>query len=137
MIPDARLVEKYTAALKSYFENFNEQDLEKAYQLGRTALAEGVGLLEMAIVHHEALAVCLLNNPATAFRVKAIRAAGRFFLECLTPFEMSLRGFQESNIALRMSEEKYRVLVENASDVVFSTDMKKNFTSINKAGELL
>jgi PAS domain S-box-containing protein len=137
MSADTILVEQYSAVLKSYLENLNEEDLHKAYQLGREALAEGRGLLEMAIVHHEALAVYLMNFHASANRTKAIRAAGRFFLECLTPFEMSLRGFQESHAALKMSEEKYRVLVENASDIVFSTDMKKNFTSINKAAEPL
>ena len=134
---DPNLTEHYSAALKSYLENLNEEDLHKAYQLGRDALAQGRGLLEMTILHHEALAVSLMNFPASANRIRVIRAAGRFFLECMTPFEMSLRGFRESNAALKMSEEKYRILVENASDIVFSTDMKKNFILINKAGELL
>ncbi|HLY60591.1 MAG TPA: PAS domain S-box protein [Terriglobia bacterium] len=137
MNPDPSLVEHYGAALKSYLENLNEEDLHKAYQLGRDALAHGRGLLEMTIVHHEALAVCLMNFPASANRIRVIRASGRFFLEYLTPFEMSLRGFRESNAALKMSEERYRALVENASDIVFSTDMKKNFILINKAAELL
>jgi PAS domain S-box-containing protein len=137
MTPDANLVEQYAAALKSYLENFEEPDLNQAYEFGRQALAGGVGLLEMAILHHEALAICLMNFPAAAQRIKAIRAAGRFLLECLSPFEMSLRGYQESHAALKTSEEKYRVLVENASDMVFSADVDKNITSINQAVESL
>jgi diguanylate cyclase (GGDEF)-like protein/PAS domain S-box-containing protein len=37
--------------------------------------------------------------------------------------------------ALRESEERYRELFENANDLVYTHDMKGNFTSLNKVGE--
>jgi PAS domain S-box-containing protein len=37
---------------------------------------------------------------------------------------------------LSESEQRYRNLFENASDIVFSVDLEGNFTSVNKAGEL-
>jgi PAS domain S-box-containing protein len=37
--------------------------------------------------------------------------------------------------ALRDSEERYRDLVENAHDMIYTHDLQGNYTSINKAGE--
>jgi diguanylate cyclase (GGDEF)-like protein/PAS domain S-box-containing protein len=37
--------------------------------------------------------------------------------------------------ALRQSEERYRELFENATEIVYTLDLAGNFTSLNKAGE--
>ena len=37
--------------------------------------------------------------------------------------------------ALRRSEEQYRDLFENANDLIYTHDLKGNFTSLNRAGE--
>src|SRR5262249_39836840 len=38
---------------------------------------------------------------------------------------------------LRTSEERYRDLVENAHDIIYSHDLAGNYTSVNRAGELI
>ncbi|MEA2206243.1 MAG: two-component system, cell cycle sensor histidine kinase and response regulator CckA [Blastocatellia bacterium] len=38
---------------------------------------------------------------------------------------------------LRQSEERYRDLVENAHDIIYSHDLEGNYTSMNKAGQLI
>jgi PAS domain S-box-containing protein len=131
------LSEEYGTVLRDYLEGSGEAALERASELGRRVLAEGLGVLEMARLHHQAL----LNVSPPALRtrecVRAITAAEKLFVESLTPFEMTHRGFRETDAALRVSGERYRELFENANDIVFTADLGGNFTSINRAGERL
>jgi len=39
--------------------------------------------------------------------------------------------------ALRTSEQQYRDLFENANDLIYTQDLEGNFTSLNRAGELI
>ncbi len=42
---------------------------------------------------------------------------------------------KRNEAAIRESEERYRDLFENANDLIYTHDLKGNFTSINRAGE--
>ncbi len=44
---------------------------------------------------------------------------------------------KESREALLKSEERYRDLFENANDLIYTHDLLGNFTSLNRAGELI
>ncbi|HEX4834887.1 MAG TPA: PAS domain S-box protein [bacterium] len=132
--PPAELLSRYTAALKDYLLGRGEASLQHAYELGRSALSDGLGVLEMVAIHHQAMVRILTTNGDLR---GALTAAGQFLAESLSPFEMTHRGYREANAALQASEKRYRELFENANDIVFTTDLTGELTSVNRTGENL
>lgn len=93
------LAREYESALGAYVTGGGEDALRRAYDLGRRALDDGLGVLHVAVLHHEAVLTILSDPPGQATRT--VKAAEVFFAECLSPFEMVHRGFREANAALR------------------------------------
>ncbi|MEJ2009187.1 MAG: PAS domain S-box protein [Acidobacteriota bacterium] len=125
----------YTSALQAYLEKPNEATLEEAYELGRKALAQETSVLEMVSVHCEALEQVLSGMPGGKDLHEPLKSVQRFLIESLTPYEMTISGYRETNVALHTTEERYRELFENANDIIFTTDSEGRLTSINRAGE--
>ena len=100
------LAEQYRRALRDYLDDAGETALARAYELGRNAVVDGLGVLEMAALHHEALRASVLRLAAFEDRAKAAEAAQRFLMESLSPFEMTHRAFREVNTVLRRLHER-------------------------------
>lgn len=106
--------QRYAAALQEYLQKGGERQLNAAYELGRDALNERVGLLDLADMHGRSVAALLDQEHASQSANADIKAASRFFIEVLSPFEMLHRGHQEANAALRclnqmLEEEAKRI----------------------------
>jgi len=94
--------DEYFSAMEQYLRERNESALKSAYELGRRALSTGLGVLELATMHHRALARIRSRPGGQDDDLDPeCRAIEGFFLECLSPFEMVHRGFSEANSALR------------------------------------
>ncbi len=95
------LASQYPIVLHEYCRDGGEPALLRAYQIGRHAAAIGVGVLEMAALHEEALLSALLATAAVEDGTHLFKRASEFFAECLAPFELTRRGFQEAHAAMR------------------------------------
>jgi hypothetical protein len=90
-----RLHQDYAAAFLGYLARRDEGGLRAAYELGRGAVSEPVGLLDLVHVHHEVL-LGVLRTARTAEEVQDIGgAAAAFLIEALTSFQMTQRGYLE------------------------------------------
>ncbi|MEN3375114.1 MAG: hypothetical protein V7604_469 [Hyphomicrobiales bacterium] len=98
---------RYSEALARYLASADEVVLNQAYELGRKALGDGLGVLDIAMLHHGALDAAIVNGSAAA-RTAEIAKAAEFLAETLSPFEMSLRGYRETNARLIVMNETLR-----------------------------
>jgi light-regulated signal transduction histidine kinase (bacteriophytochrome) len=98
------LLERYAVALKRHLAGPDDTALTRAYELGRVALNDGLGVLDMASLHADALRIAAVDGAPAAKLVEADKAS-EFFIESLSPFEMSLQGYRESNMRLMAMNE--------------------------------
>jgi signal transduction histidine kinase len=94
-----QLGRRYTAKLRAFVLREEEALLEEAYALGRRAIADGAGVLDMARIHQQAMQK-VLRHP-TPQEERAFQAAEVFYLESLSPFEATHRGFTETHLKLQ------------------------------------
>src|SRR2546427_1441915 len=95
---------EYFTALEGYLRAGHESALSRAYELGRRAMADGLGVLDMAVLHRGAVDVLVVSAPARD-QPQFARAVADFFNELLSPFEMSFRGYRAANEDLQRLNE--------------------------------
>jgi signal transduction histidine kinase len=95
------LAEEYAQGLREYLQEGGEAPLFKAYQIGRSAVRSGVGVLEVSAAHQQALVEDVLRMLGPKASATVARRASEFFAEALAAFEANRRGFLEANTLLR------------------------------------
>jgi hypothetical protein len=115
----------YAAALRAHLRNPSEISLHGAYELARDAVSRQLSVLDLAVAHQEAL-LSALEGLSDANEVERIaRAAGDFFLEGLSTYEMVQRGFREAHQAVlheRRQTELSRQLSSFLADASLALD---------------
>jgi serine phosphatase RsbU (regulator of sigma subunit) len=103
----AAFEQRYASALRGYLESPDEAHLSEAYELGRQAVSDQLSMLELAAAHHAVL-VAALQSPEPPAPVDQLAArAGAFFVESLSTYEMTQRGFAEAQVAAREERARY------------------------------
>jgi signal transduction histidine kinase len=142
LAPSRELFGPYSEALQDYLKQPRELALRRAGELGRDAMAGGLGVQEMSAIHHESVRELLatilkideggecedrcqsLISVAAREIAPTLTAAGNFFAESMSPFEVNRREFQRSNTALRYQNGKLEDQVHRVSRVVFEEVMQ-------------
>ena len=96
---------RYRAALLDYLLGNRESELARAYDLGRKALADGHGLLDVLRTHQRAMHAIIEASHNPEETLKRLDASWEFLTEILSPFEMTTRGYV-SSLGLRESARR-------------------------------
>ena len=96
---------EYAATLRDYAMGGGEAVLRQAYELGRRAIAERKSLLELVSLHHKTFKELFVNCAERGSQGHLVQASCDFLSECVSPYEMAQRGFQDGVKALRQLNE--------------------------------
>jgi hypothetical protein len=101
---------EYLDAFRDYLRDPREATLRAAYELGRDAVQRELTLLDLALAHHDALASELAGEGEPEGHEQLVRAAGAFFLESITSFDMVQRGFREARNTALLEQRHGQIL---------------------------
>jgi GAF domain-containing protein len=100
----------YEAAFHAFLAAEDENGLHNAYQLGREAVSDQIGLLELAHAHHAALMSAVAGVSETTDAQRVTRAAADFLLEALSAYEIVHRGFAEARETVASQRQQARMI---------------------------
>lgn len=86
-----RLQRDYRPAFLAHLSRRDETGLRAAYELGRGAMADGIGLLEIVQVHHEVFLRAVTEVRHVDELPGLVEPAAAFLIEALAPFELTRR----------------------------------------------
>jgi hypothetical protein len=94
----------YAPVFLQYLSERGEQGRRAAYELGRRAIGEQLGVLDLARIHHAILLDVLKTHRSPRELERIAEAASEFLVEALAVFEMTQRGFAELLSTLRSDQ---------------------------------
>jgi two-component system cell cycle sensor histidine kinase/response regulator CckA len=101
--------QRYQRALAAFLADGGEAARQRAYELGREALAERAGFIDLLALHREIL---------PQFPQADFSATLEFLNEAAAPLEMELRGYHEANLSLReLNQELERKVEERTASL--------------------
>lgn len=108
---------RYAKALTGYLRRGGEKELGSAYELGRHAMTQNVGAMEIVILHHRVLARACSRAGSPAGRQRALKMSGQFLLDVLSPYEMRQRAYGDAVAALAAARRSNELLEQEAKRI--------------------
>jgi transcriptional regulator with GAF, ATPase, and Fis domain len=105
-----QFIERYREAFGGYLRDRDERALAVAYELGRSAVAQQLSLLDLAAAHQDVLLDSLKSDPDTTSHEGVLRAAGDFFLEAVSAFEVATRALQDARETALVERRHARIV---------------------------
>src|SRR5260370_7114089 len=96
---------QFGAALAAYVAHADEALLGRAYELGRSAMSEGLSIPDLVAMHARALHAILADGRGPESALPVVGIAAEFLAESLSPYEMTHRGYREAMVASRHLNE--------------------------------
>ena len=86
----------YAPVMLRYLAQQDEEGLQAAYELGRAALREQLGLLDVVRVHNELLLEVLATARDVAEAHDVARSSTTLLIDLVASYDMSQRGFMDA-----------------------------------------
>jgi GAF domain-containing protein len=118
----------YAAAFEAFLVDPKETALWSAYELGRDAVSQQVGLLELAQIHHAVVLSALTDATQRADPERITTAGSDFFLEALSAYEMVRRAVTEVEEAVQ-SERRQAEMIRQLSSLLADTSLAASTNS--------
>lgn len=99
------LTTRYASVFRSYLKGATENDLVEAYELGRKAFAQDIGILEIVSLHHGALAGASSQSWHDEEVQRVAKLSGQFLTEVLSAYELGRRSYHDTVSSLRHLNE--------------------------------
>jgi hypothetical protein len=94
MTVSQELQRNYRVAFLRYLPRREEAPLRAAYEIGRSAVVQGITILDLAELHHQVFLEVIQNTPEAELAA-VTTAASEFFLEALATHDMTQRSLLE------------------------------------------
>ncbi len=130
----ADLVQRYREGFDAYLRDRDEHALNRAYELGRSAVAQDLSVLDLAVAHQELMLDRVRPPSDSAGHEELIRAAGEFFLESVSAFEVLQRALREVR-ETALVERRHATMLRHLSS--FLADASLAFDASGSLDELL
>lgn len=103
-------VQRYQEGFDAYLRDRDESALTRAYELGRSAVAQELSVLDLASAHQEVLLARLRSDTSAGSPEDIVSAAGDFFLEGISAFDVVTRALRDARETARIERRHATIL---------------------------